>query len=317
MSSQNVIDILQEEIRVLRKKVKEMEIQLQLTARDPVPPLSRSERAQSVPTEPRAVCKGTPIALRALVQKSSTWAKVVTEGKKRKVEEGTTRGAEEEKKKVGRVPDPEENRGLGLPVMVKVGGVRWDDEIGGVVEGLKEVGFVSCEGGRWLVSEEEREKRMKQGRRSSTVVVRVCGRERVGELCRAGLWVGGVWCTVRKFVVVLVKRKEASWVRVVKKVEESVGGMEMNVKGAVMAMGEKVVGVEKSVAEVAEEQNDRVKLLEERVMEAIGDGMKVLGEGMGLLRKEIMEKVEKMENERLVQTQIKVVPAGPSSYRRR
>ncbi|RPA98470.1 hypothetical protein L873DRAFT_1026608 [Choiromyces venosus 120613-1] len=317
MSSKNVIDTLREEVRVLNRKVQELEIQLRLRPGNPVPtPSPRSERARLVPTEPRAIREGTPVAPRALVQKSRTWARVVAEGKKRKVEEGNTRGAEEEKK-VGRAPDPEENRGKGVPMMVKVGGVRWDDGIGGVVEGLKEAGFVSCEGGRWLVDEEEREKRIKQGRRSSTVVVRVCGREKVGELCRAGLWVGGVWCSVRRFVAVPVKRKEAGWVRVVEKVEESVGAMEMNVEGAVMAMGEKVAVVEKSVAGVAEEQGDRVRLLEEKVMEAIGDGMKVLGDGMGLLRREIMEKVEKMENERLVQTQIKVVPAGPSGYRRR
>ncbi|RPA91570.1 hypothetical protein L873DRAFT_1819228 [Choiromyces venosus 120613-1] len=163
MSSQNIIDLLREEVRVLRLKVSEMEIQLQLNRGNPVPTPSRSERAQSVPTEPRAICEGTPVAPRALVQKSRTWAKVIAEGKKRKVEENV-RGSGDEEKKVGRAPDPEENRGKGLPVMVKVGGVRWDDGIGGVVEGLKEAGFVSCEGGRWLVDEGEREKRMKQGR---------------------------------------------------------------------------------------------------------------------------------------------------------
>ncbi|RPA92972.1 hypothetical protein L873DRAFT_117784 [Choiromyces venosus 120613-1] len=158
---------------------------------------------------------------------------------------------------------------------------------------------------------------MKQGHRSSTMVVRVVERERVGELCRAGLWVGGVWCSVRKFVAVPVKRREAGWVRVVKKVDECVGGMEMNLEGAVAVMREKVANVEQSVAGVAEEQGNRVKLLEERVMMAIGDGMKVLGEGMGLLRVEIMEKMKKLEDERLVQREIKVVPVGPSGYRRR
>ncbi|RPA97882.1 hypothetical protein L873DRAFT_1808972 [Choiromyces venosus 120613-1] len=159
MSSQNIIDLLQEEVQVLRLKIKEMEIQLRLTTRDPVPTPSQSERAQSVPTKPRAIREGTPVALRALVQKSRTWAKVVAEGKKRKVEEGNTRGMGEGEKKVGRAPDPEENRGKGVLIMVKVEGVRWVDGIGGVVEGLNEVGFVSCEGGRWLVDEEERERK--------------------------------------------------------------------------------------------------------------------------------------------------------------
>ncbi|RPA89571.1 hypothetical protein L873DRAFT_1796025 [Choiromyces venosus 120613-1] len=294
-----------------------MEIQLCLTMREPVPTLSQSKRAQSVPTEPRAVREGTPVATRAVVQKSCGWAKVVTEGKKRKVAEENTRGTVIKEKEVERAPDPEENRGLGLPVMVKVGGVWWDGGIDGVVQGLKEAGFVSYEGGKWLVDEGEREKRIKQGKRSSTVVVKVIGWERVGELCHAGLWVGGVWCSVRKFVAVPVKRKEAGWVRVVEKIEEQVEGMEMNVEGAVVAMGEKVANVEKSVVGVAEEQGNRVKLLEERVMEAIENGMKVLGEGIELLRKEMLEKVEKIEAKRLVQTQIKVVLAGLSSYRQR
>ncbi|RPA92962.1 hypothetical protein L873DRAFT_1847444 [Choiromyces venosus 120613-1] len=310
MSSQNVIDILREEVRMLRKKVKEMEIQLHHTMRDPVPTMSRSKRAQSVPTKPRAIREGTPVAPRALVQKSHTWAKVITKGKKRKVGKDNSRGAEEEEKRVGRVPDPEENRGPGLLVMIKVGGMRWDDGIGGVVEGLKEVGFVSCEGGRWLVDEEERVKRMKHGRKSSTVMVRVVGWERVNELCCTGLWVGGVWCSVRRLMVVLVKRKEAGWVRVVERVDERVEGMEMNMEGAVVVLGEKVKRVDK-------EQGDRIRLLEEKLMGAIGDGMRVLGEGMRVLKREIMEKVEKLEAERLVQTQIKVVPVGPSGYRRR
>ncbi|RPA93699.1 hypothetical protein L873DRAFT_1504347 [Choiromyces venosus 120613-1] len=74
------------------------------------------------------------------------------EGKKRKVEE---------EKELGRVPDPEENKGKGLLVMVKVGGVWWNDGISGVEERLKEVGFASHESGQWLVDEGEREKRMK------------------------------------------------------------------------------------------------------------------------------------------------------------
>ncbi|RPA97772.1 hypothetical protein L873DRAFT_1844571 [Choiromyces venosus 120613-1] len=51
-----------------------------------------------------------------------------------------------EEKEVGRSPDPEENSRKGLPVMVEVGGVRWDDGFGGVEEGLKEAGFEICSG---------------------------------------------------------------------------------------------------------------------------------------------------------------------------
>ncbi|RPA95912.1 hypothetical protein L873DRAFT_1286600 [Choiromyces venosus 120613-1] len=294
-----------------------MEIQLQLTARDPVPTLSQSKRTQSVPTEPRAIREGTPVAPRSLVQKSCTWAKVITGGKKRKVVEEEILGNGSEEKDVGRVPDPEENRGKGVPMMVKVGGVRWGDGIGRVVEGLKEAEFVSCEGGRWLVDEGEWEKRMKQGRKSSMVVVRICGRDKVGELYHTSLWVSGVWCLVRRFVAVPVKRKEAGWVRVVEKVDKRIGGVEESVAEAVVRVGERVADVEKNVVEVAKELGDQLGEIEKKVMEEVANWMKVLGDGMGLLRKEIMEKLEKLEEERLVQMQIKVVLAGSSRYGQR
>ncbi|RPA97022.1 hypothetical protein L873DRAFT_1791301 [Choiromyces venosus 120613-1] len=98
------------------------------------------------------------------------------------------------------------------------------------------------------------------------------------------------------------------------KVEERMKGVEKSVEGVVEKVDEQVVSVEKNMVEVAEGQEDRVRLLEERVIGAIGDEMKVLGERMGLLRKEIMEKVEELEKGKLVEMKIKVVLAGPSNF---
>ena len=60
-------------------------------------------------------------------------AKVVDGGKKRKVEGSY---------------NPEKEVGKGIPKMVKVGGVRWDEGIGGVEAALPEVGVGFCEGTR-------------------------------------------------------------------------------------------------------------------------------------------------------------------------
>ena len=63
--------------------------------------------------------------------------------------------------------------------MVKIGGVRWEEGIGGVEAALNEVGVEFCEGTRWLVKEEELEKRRMCGSLASTVVVRVKGEKMV------------------------------------------------------------------------------------------------------------------------------------------
>jgi len=63
-----------------------------------------------------------------------------------------------------------------------------------------------------LVGEEERERRKGQGRRSSTVLVKVMGMERIGELYYVGLWVGGAWYSIRRFVGVPTRKKEAELV---------------------------------------------------------------------------------------------------------
>jgi len=65
-----------------------------------------------------------------------------------------------------------------------------------------------------LVGEDELAKRRKLGSLASTVVVRVLGEEVVCQLGRAGIWVGGYWCSFKKFVAVQLRRKEAGWMKV-------------------------------------------------------------------------------------------------------
>ncbi|KAG0123601.1 hypothetical protein HOY82DRAFT_544135 [Tuber indicum] len=141
--------------------------------------------------------------------------------------------------------DPESWRGNWNPVAVKVNGVAWEDGIGGVLAGLWEAGVVSCEGSRWLVDEQVREERKRRGARSSTVLAMVCGAKAGQELSRSGLWVGGRWCSVKRFVAVPPKKKEGVWSRVRKalydgavedvearnRVWEVLAGMELQLKG--------------------------------------------------------------------------------------
>jgi len=50
------------------------------------------------------------------------------------------------KRKVGGSFDPEREVGKGIPRMVKVGGMRWNEGIGGVEAALREAGVGFCEG---------------------------------------------------------------------------------------------------------------------------------------------------------------------------
>ena len=111
------------------------------------------------------------------------------------------------KRRVGGSFDPEKEEGKSLPYMVKIGGVRWENENGGVEAALQEAGVEFCEGTRWLVNEEELKKRRKRGSLASMVVVRVRGLEMVHQLGQASVWVGGYWCSVKRFVAVQPKRK--------------------------------------------------------------------------------------------------------------
>ena len=92
---------------------------------------------------------------------------------------------------MGREPDPVVTLGNIALVMIKVGGVQLEDDIVEKEEAIRESEFEVCGEGKWWVGDEQREQRKAQRRRSSTVLVKVMGREKVGELCHAGYWVGG------------------------------------------------------------------------------------------------------------------------------
>jgi len=121
---------------------------------------------------------------------------VVGAGKRRRVGE------------VGREVDPEKAQPVGVIMGLKVGGVLWEDGIGGVEQGLEAVGVEVCDGARWLVGEGVRRERVEAGKKSSTVLVRVRGEVVANRLFRTGLWVGGRWCSVKRFVAVPPKWKE-------------------------------------------------------------------------------------------------------------
>ena len=83
--------------------------------------------------------------------------------------------------------DPEGRKPLGLIVGVKVGGVERGMGIEETLAALQEVGIVVCEGSRLFVGEDERRRREKQGRKSSTMVVMIRGEEAVRHLYREGV----------------------------------------------------------------------------------------------------------------------------------
>jgi len=126
------------------------------------------------------------------------------------------------RRRVGGLFDPEKEVGKDIPRMVKIGGVRWEEGIGGVEVALREAGMGFCDGTRWLVGEEELKKRRERGGLSSTVVVRVEGEGVERQLKRAGIWVGGYWCSVKHCVAVQPKRREAGWMRVMDGIKSQV-----------------------------------------------------------------------------------------------
>ena len=91
------------------------------------------------------------------------------------------------RRRLGNARHPGKSGTLRLPVMIKVGGMRWEDGIGVVERELEEAEIVICEGMGWLVPEGELAKRKKGGLLSSTVVARVRGVDKAGQLCRSGL----------------------------------------------------------------------------------------------------------------------------------
>ncbi|KAG0128052.1 hypothetical protein HOY82DRAFT_612672 [Tuber indicum] len=105
------------------------------------------------------------------------------------------------RKEVGTRFDPEKRRMLGigdLPVMVKVGGV----------------------------SKAERERRLLAGRKASTVLLMVRGVGSANTLCKEELWVGGYWCSVKRFVAIPPRRKDGGWVRRFEEVAEGLKGVQ-------------------------------------------------------------------------------------------
>ena len=125
---------------------------------------------------------------------------VVEKGKRRKVEE-----------EVGPSVDPEKLQGKGPTVGLKVGGVAWLLGVEGVVAELGRVGFVICEGSRWLVDDAERGRRMKSGKTSSTVLAMVKGGKEVEALFRMGMWLAGRWCSIKPYLSVKPVRKVDRW----------------------------------------------------------------------------------------------------------
>jgi len=209
---------------------------------------------------------------------------------------------------VGGPVDPEKRRELRLPAAVKVGGVRWETGIGGVQAGLMEAGVEFCEGARWLVPEGELQKRKERGSLSSTVVVRVRGGDVAGQLCRTGLWVGGVWCSVRRFVAVAPVVKGPTWRKAVDEVKvavagggESVAALMKDVRGEVRRLtgavgvaplgknaGDGFTGLKKEVEEIGKRMNVALAGLKE-----IGSDVDVLGSMLATMFREQEEEAKK------------------------
>ncbi|KAG0125287.1 hypothetical protein HOY82DRAFT_616818 [Tuber indicum] len=162
------------------------------------------------------------------------------------------------REEVGTRIDPEKRRMLGggdLPVIVKVGCVQWADGLEGVKRALQGTGFVSCDGSRWLVSKAERERRLLAGRKASTILLMVRGVGSANTLCKEGLWVGGYWCSVKRFVAIPPRRKEGGWVRRFEEVAEGLKGVH---EGLIRVEGKKVT--------------PRKKHLERKVLENLVSG---------------------------------------------
>ena len=169
------------------------------------------------------------------------------------------------------------------------------------MEAIREADLEVCGKRKKLVGEQEREVRKAQGWRSSTVLIKVIEKERVRELCCAGLWVGGAWCSVRRLVVVPVRKKEAGWLRVVDRVDERFGEVEARVAKMEAGLGP---GLQK----IDTLQSDRLAALEESVAEMFKTNIKVMREGMRQLLADELERLVGIE--RTV-----VIPGGPQRGR--
>ena len=224
-------------------------------------------------------------------------AQVVEGGKRRKME-------------VGGPIDPEKRRNLRLPVAVKMGGIRWESGIGGVQAGLMEARVEFCEGAKWLVPEGELQKRKERGSLASTVVVRIRGGNVAGQLCCTGLWVGGVWCSVRRYVVVAPVRKGPAWRKAVDEVKEAVAGGGKSVVGLMKDMREEVrrlTGVV-GVAPLGKNVGDGLSGLRQEEVEEVGKrvsvavaGLKAIGgyvDVLGSMMAVMLKRMEEVESKK-------------------
>jgi len=198
----------------------------------------------------------------------------VAEGKRRKVEE-----------EVGTRVDPEKEQGKGPVVGLKVGGVAWLVGVEGVVDELGRMGIVICEGSRWLVDENERSRRMKERKASSTVVALVRGGKEVDALFRSGVWLAGRWCSIKRFVSIKPVRKVDRWRQVKVALEANRRRVEK-----VFGLVEAFMGVEEEEEIESITSEERYgEMMEEKVERLRGKGK---GVETGAPRKE--EKEEKV-----------------------
>jgi len=276
---------LQMELKHMRLELVKMKEEREF-GQAPLSPRSPSPDEEACPRGESTI--GVPTQVWSL---GGMMAQEVEGGRRRKVE---VRG----------LIDHEKRRELRLPAAVQVGGVRWQTGIGGVQAGLMEAGVEFCVGARWLVPEGELQKRNERGSLSSTMVVRLRGRDVAGQLCRTGLWVGGVWCSVRRFVVVAPRWKGRAWQEAVDEVKEAVAGGEkslaslmQDVRGEVRRLtaavgvvhlgknaGDGLSGLKREVEEVGR----RVCVALEG-LKAIGGDIDILGYMMAAIYKGMQE----------------------------
>jgi len=99
--------------------------------------------------------------------------------------------------------------------------------------------------------------------------------EVMGQLCRSGLWVGGYWCSVKRFVVVQPRRKVAGWAKAVKKFGDRAEVIEERNERGVFKSGKAII-----------EGMDRVV---EAVRGIVNAKMEVTSHKMGIIRRKLEE----------------------------
>jgi len=114
------------------------------------------------------------------------------------------------------------------------------------VAALEEAGFILAEGSRWLVPENERERREKMGRLSSTVVAFVRGVGETEVLLKKGLWLGGRWHSVKRYEVVQPIRVKKGWAWVGERLDVIIKSEE----DAMRKVNTTVLGLHKALEEV-------------------------------------------------------------------